>query len=69
MMIFADLTDTQFDFKCDLEREEFLDKNYYFKIISRYSSYLREYNRNELEQLRDNCERILSATKFILQGA
>jgi hypothetical protein len=67
-MIFADLTDTNFEFKCDLEKEDFLDKNYYFKIMSKYSSYLREYTRDEVEQLRDNCERILSATRFITRS-
>jgi hypothetical protein len=67
-MLFTDLTDTKFDFLCELAEEEFINHNYYFKIVSRSDNCIREYDCEELHQLRQNCEKILSATKFIKKG-
>jgi hypothetical protein len=65
---FADLTDTDFKFSCyfagdgvDYWDYDFCAENYdekHFRTMSQY----------EIEQLRDNCKRILQATDLIHGG-
>lgn len=63
-MQFADLTDTSFKFTCDFEGDAVDYWDYSFSAIYKDQQYNRTMTRDELEELRANCKRILSATGF-----
>jgi len=62
-MIFADLTDTDFSFRCDFAGDACEYWDYDFSIERCDDRYSRNLSRMEIEQLRENCKRILEATE------
>lgn len=62
-MNLADLCDTTFDFNCNFSGDacEYWDYDLTAKVHD--YEYYRSMSRTEIEQLRDNCKRILQATE------
>lgn len=67
-MIFADLTDTDFTFRCDFAGDACEYWDYDFSIERWNDKYSRNLSRMEIDQLRKNCKRILEATEGIQGG-
>ena len=66
-MNFADLTDTDFSFKCNIAQDACEHWDYQLFIDLWDYQYSRNLNRCEIDTLRKNCKRILQATDS-LQG-
>lgn len=62
-MMFADLTDTEYDFKCEFSGDACEYWDYDFSVEQWDDQYSRNLSRMEIEQLRENCKRILQATE------
>ncbi len=67
-MNFADLTDTNFTFRCEFAEDACAYWEYDFSIIRYDDSYLRNLSRLELKQLKENCEKILNVINKIQGG-
>lgn len=61
-MNFADLTDTDYTFNCDFAGDACEYWDYDLSIRKGDDKYLRSISRTEIEQLRNNCKKILKAT-------
>lgn len=64
-MNFCDLTDTDFMFRCDYANDACEYWEYEFLIERWDDKYSRNLSSIEVEQLRENCRRILNATDGI----
>jgi hypothetical protein len=62
-MHFADLTDTDFSFRCEFAGDACDYWDYDFSIEQWDDKYSRNLSRTELAQLRANCKRILQVTE------
>ena len=67
-MIFVDLTDMTYVFNCSLADIECEYWDYNFSIDCLGDQYSWDLSKNEIEQLRNNCKKILSATENIQGG-
>lgn len=67
-MNFTDLTDTDYTFNCEFAGDACEYWDYDFHVESWDDKYCRSLSRTEIEQLRDNCKRILEVTTGI-EGA
>jgi hypothetical protein len=59
----ADLSDTKFDFKCELEKDDHNYFDYNLKALVNDYLYNRSMTRTDVKYLRENCKRILKATE------
>lgn len=64
-MNFADLTDTDFTFQCEFSGDACEYWDYDFSIKHLDDRYSKNLSRSEIEQLRDNCQKILKATEGV----
>lgn len=67
-MNFVDLTDTEYSFSCDFAGDACEYWDYDFSVERWDDKYMRNLSRSEIEQLRENCKRILQATDDIQGG-
>jgi hypothetical protein len=67
-MTFADLTDTNYRFSLEFSGDAVDYFDFTFTASWRDENDYRELSRCEIDQLRDNCRRILEATKSIDGG-
>jgi hypothetical protein len=67
-MQFADLTDTDFSFRCNISDDACDYWDYDFSIERWDDKYSRNLSRMEIKQLRENCKRILEATEGFQGG-
>lgn len=67
-MNFADLTDTDFSFRCDFAGDACEYWDYELSIEQWDDKYSRNLSRVEIETLRENCTRILKATDGLQGG-
>lgn len=76
-MNFSELADEQYKVICDIADEQFQEEwEYTLTIEEYYIDYFRSrhstfYTKSEIENIRENCKRILAETEFLehLQGA
>lgn len=66
-MNFADLTDTSYIFQCSFSEDACEYWSYDFSVECWDDRYIRNMSRSEINQLRENCKRILQVTDK-LQG-
>lgn len=59
----ADLSDTEFDFKCELEKDDINYFDYNLSALVNDYLYNRSMTRTDIKYLRENCKRILDATE------
>jgi hypothetical protein len=59
----ADLSDTEFDFKCELEKDDQAYFEYNLSALVNDYEYNRSMTKLDLKYLRENCKRILEATE------
>jgi hypothetical protein len=62
-MMFADLTDAEYCFSCDFAGDACEYWDYDFSVERWDDKYSKNLSRIEIEQLRENCKRILQATE------
>lgn len=67
-MNFADLTDTDFKFNCEFSGDGCDYWDYDFSITYGDEKYSRDMSSSEIEQLRENCKRILQVTSEFQGG-
>ena len=67
-MNFTDLTDTDYTFNCEFAGDACEYWDYDLSVESWDDKYCRSLSRMEIEQLRENCKRILDVTTGI-EGA
>lgn len=68
-MLFADLTDTDFQFNCDFAGDAVDYWDYDFQASVHDQHYYRSLSNSEIETLRDNCKRILEVTQMCQGGS
>ncbi len=59
----ADLSDTEFDFKCELEKDDHNYFDYNLSALVNDYVYNRSMSKADVKYLRENCNRILEATQ------
>ncbi len=64
----ADLSDTEFDFKCELEKDDNAYFEYNLSALVNDLIYNRSMSRIDIKYLRENCKRILDATEGYSHG-
>lgn len=67
-MTFGDLTDTQYVFTCDFLGDAFESYPYDFCARVHDEKHYRSLNQKEIDQLRNNCKRILQVTNALQGG-
>ena len=67
-MNFADLTDTEYFFRCEFAGDACEYWDYDFSVEKWDDKYSRSMSRFEIEQLRENCKKILRATEDFQGG-
>lgn len=67
-MDFSDLTDTEFDFRCDFSGDACDYWDYDFLIEQFDEKHLINLSSIEVKQLRENCRRILAAVDSVQGG-
>jgi hypothetical protein len=63
MMIFTDLTDADYEFRCDFSGDACEYWDYDFTVERWDDKYSKNLSREEIEQLRENCRKILRVTE------
>lgn len=68
-MNITDLSDTEVRFDCEFSGDGVDYFDYHFSaLVHGETEYQAEMSRTEIEQLRDNCKRILEATSYFQGG-